>query len=452
MNDEKVLTFEELQERLKQLDVYSQLVARAEFQSRLGYAYGGDRDIYEALGYKTDLDYTDFVTQYKRQDIAKAVINKPVEYTWKGPLKIYEADDDQETIFEKAFHELNERLKLKSIFSRLDKLTSLGKYGVLLLGFDDVSENNGFINPVSSGKRELIYLKPLGEGNAKIFSYIKDSNDKRYGLPEFYNIILNSADYSSTVDIKVHYSRVLHIIKNNLESEVEGFSDLEIIFNRLKDLEKILGGSAEMFWRGGRPGYHGKVDPNFQLTPEMKEDLQDQIDEYEHNLRRILINKGIDFQSLSMQIADPSSHIDKQIEMISAVTNIPKRILTGSERGELASTQDLKNWFDSIQSRREEYAEIKIIRPFVKKCFEHQILPETNEYFIDWQDLYTVSDKDKAEVGKIRSTAIKEYSTNPMAEMIIPPNAFYQFCLGLDDEEIKFIEEIKKADIQMEEE
>ena len=37
--------------------------------------------------------------------------------------------------------------------------------------------------------------------------------------------------------------------------------------------------------------------------------------------------------------------------MISAETGIPKRILTGSERGELASSQDRDNWFERYPER-----------------------------------------------------------------------------------------------------
>jgi len=39
---------------------------------------------------------------------------------------------------------------------------------------------------------------------------------------------------------------------------------------------------------------------------------------------------------------------DRAIDNIASVTGIPKRILIGSERGELASSQDTKNWFDNV--------------------------------------------------------------------------------------------------------
>jgi len=93
-----------------QLQTLSELVGRANLMSRLGQQYGGDRDIYEALGYPLNLEYADYATRYLRQDIARAIIDRPVKVTWRGALEIIESDDDLETPLEKAWMELEDRL------------------------------------------------------------------------------------------------------------------------------------------------------------------------------------------------------------------------------------------------------------------------------------------------------------------------------------------------------
>jgi hypothetical protein len=219
------------------------------------------------------------------------------------------------------------------------------------------------------------------------------------------------------------------------------------VFNRLKDLEKLVGGSAEMFWRGARPGYAGKLDPEYMLTKDTEEGLKRQLDEFENNLRRILMLEGVTLDSLEPQVVDPSMHVDIQIQMISAITGIPKRILTGSERGDLASTQDKDNWLDLIQMRREEYAEPKIIRATIDRCIEFGVLPkpEKETYKIKWQDLYAPSVKDQADIGQIRSLALKHYTYNPEAEQFIPFEAFLTFFLGLEDEEVEYIKKLQQT-------
>lgn len=437
--------------RNNQLKTLSTLVARSMLATKLGFQYGGERDVYRTLGYKNTLTFDDYYSYYRRLDIAKAIIDRPVEATWRGEFGIVEADD-RDTPLELAWAELDNRLGLKSHFVRLDKLACLGNYGVLFLGFDDVNNREQLRNPVMPSKnRKLLYIKPLAQRNAEIETWETDTTSERYGLPKLYRISITEPGGSIT-ELSVHYSRVIHVTRELLESECEGVPVLEACFNRLMDLEKLLGGSAEMFWRGGRPGYHGKVGEGAQLSEEEEEELIAQLDEYEHNLRRFLLTQNIDLQTLASQVADPTAHVDIQIQMISAVTGIPKRILTGSERGELASTEDRKNWLDLIKTRREEYAEARIVRPFVDRLIEVGVFPKPDEsYSVYWEDLYAQSDKDKAEIGKIRSDALKNYASAPGAQDVVPLESFLEYFLGFNSDQVEVMLEQRKALIEEEE-
>jgi hypothetical protein len=425
-------------------DLASALVARMSLASSLGQqTYGGDRDIYQALGYPTTIKYNDYVARYFRQDIAKAIIDRPVKSTWQGKLELVE-DENEDTPFELAWTDLNDRFGMQQMFSRVDRLAGIGRYGVLLLGLDDVKINEDFQKPVASGKRKLIYMMPFGEGSAMINTYENDPTNPRYGKPLTYNVTVQQLEGGVSMTIMVHYTRILHIIENPLESEVESTPILEIVFNRLIDLEKLIGGDAEMYWRGARPGYAGIVDKDFQLTPQTKTDLKDQIDEYEHNLRRILVNEGVDLKALAQQIADPKNHVEVQLMMISAVTGIPKRILVGSERGELSSAQDSGEWKTFIQIRRTDHAEPHIIRVCVKRFQELGILPQTStgKYSITWEDLFALSEGDRVKIGLDRSTAIKNYTASPLSASIMPEEAFAEFCLGLNSDQINRLNQL----------
>jgi hypothetical protein len=433
------------------------LLSRGSMMSRLGMQYGTDRDVYQALGYPLNLRYEDFATRYLRQDIAKAIINRPVEATWRGPVEIVETDDEKVTGLEKAWQELNTKLSLKSAFIRLDKLASLGRWGALLLGFDDASRSEDLVKPVSSGKHELLYVKPLSEISAKVYSWEENAASERYGLPLVYDVSTYSPNSQGNVSgaagmsrqIQVHNSRVIHVPGELLESEIEGTPVLQAVYNRMIDLEKLVGASAEMFWRGARPGYHGKVAEGYTLTEATKTDLQAQIDEYENNLRRILVNEGLDLTPLAMQVADPLNHLEIQLQMISACTGIPKRILVGSERGELASSEDKQSWLETIQTRRDDYAETQIIRPFIARCAQYGALPKPKKtYKVDWSDIFAASDLDKAKIGQTRASALQSYMNNPAAEIVVPPEVFYEYMLGLDEDDIEHIKKVHKASLE----
>ncbi|MCK9429626.1 MAG: DUF1073 domain-containing protein [Candidatus Omnitrophica bacterium] len=431
----------------------SELTARLQLASQLGVdTYSGDRDIYQALGYPKTLIWENYWARYKRHDIAKAIIDRPVKASWKGNIEVIETIKKEETPFEKAWVELFNRLKLKSIFIRSDKLTGIGRYSVLFLGLNDTQKTEDLAGPVKIKQGlKLLYVKPLSENTAQIQSFDENPASERYGLPLTYNIAIAVGEFKSAT-VLVHYSRVIHFVEEVVEDEVYGTPRLEAVYNRLIDLEKLVGGDAEMFWRGARPGYTGEVKDDYQMTPETLADLKTQIDEFENNLRRVLINEGVKYNALTQQISDPANHVDIQIQMVSAVTGIPKRILSGSERGELSSAQDKLEWISYVASRREEQNEPMILRPFIDKCVEIGLLPKPKTaYIIVWDKLFSLSDKEKVEIGRLRAEAIKSYGTSSSQDLF-PLDLFCKLFLNFDDTQIAEIMDRRKEGFEDEDE
>lgn len=433
---------------------------RQALNNLLGISYGGDRNLYQALGYPQNILFEQYWQQYKRQDIAGAIINKPVNATWRGDIVLSEKgneEDDEPITLQWA--ELMRDLNLKNVFIRADKLSSIGRYGVLLLGFSDVGKKEDYALPVArNAKLTLKYVAPYTEEVALINSFNEDVTSNRYGKPEYYDITVGetkshtspnggvSASTSKTFVLKVHYTRIIHITGETLDSDVYGEPTLQRVWNRLMDLEKLMGGSAEMFWRGARPGYSAEVDKDYSAGTGLKESLDTQFDEYENNLRRVFVNEGIKMNALTPQVSDPAGHVDIQIQMISCITEIPKRMLTGSERGELASSQDTDQWLLKVASRREEMAENQILHPFIDRLIEYGILKiEKGKYTVEWEPLFSVSEKDKAEVGKMRAEALRSYVGAIGAQEVMPPEMFMKFMLGLPREAVSEINNMIEA-------
>jgi len=428
-----------------QIKVFSELVNRLTLGYKMGVQYEGSRDLYKALGYKETLVFRDFYNRYTRQAMAKAIIDRPVMATWSGDLDLIEPEEAEDTEFEEAWDDLDRKLGMKTLLSRVDRLTGIGRYGVLLLGLNDVTNQQTFSQPAVRNNYKLIYVKPFGEETAKIESFETNAKNERYGKPLFYNINIVDAATQTAQTVRIHHTRIIHITDDNLESEVFGTPRLEPVFNNLMDLDKVTGGDAEMFWRGARPGYHGKLDPEFMATEAFKTKLQADLDEYEHNLRRFIINEGVDLKALEVQISDPTPHVDVILQNISAQTGIPKRVLTGTERGELASSQDTTEWLSYVQARREDHAEPRIVRPVVDRFIELGILPPpmNESYQVKWADLFSISEKAKVDIGVKRAEALRNYTYNAMAQVIMPPDLFNEKCLGLTRDELTLAEKMR---------
>lgn len=414
---------------LAQMQLLSSVIAsRAMLSSRMGKSFGGKRDLFEALGYPLDITYEDYFAKYSRGDIAARIIEAPVNGTWEQKPEIVE-DVETETQFEKDIQEVIKKKKLFHFLRRADLLSCIGSYAVLLLGVDDGLELSEPLVKAS----ELLYLQPYSEGSSEIMTWDKDNTSPRYGLPETYQLkIMEPGKVTSYQTKIVHHSRAIHIAQGLLESNTHGTPKLERIYNRLLSLDLIVGGSGEMFWQGAFPGLQFNTDPEMDMTQTETETVE-MIDKYVHGMKRYLTTQGMDVNKLASDIADPSKHVDVQVSMISIATGIPRRILEGSERGELASSQDESNWNDRLDSRRLDETEPTILRPVIDRLIECGVImaPAGGEYTVIWPDLSAPSNKDKADVGKTRTEAMEKYLSSGL-DMLVPPKQFFEEILDMD--------------------
>jgi hypothetical protein len=105
--------------------------------------------------------------------------------------------------------------------------------------------------------------------------------------------------------------------------------------------------------------------------------------------------------------------------------------LTGSERGELASSQDNDTWLTYLQSRREDYATPIIIIALIDRLMKSKVIPE-KKYTIKWDDLFTVGNKEKADIGKVNADSLKIYADSASGEYVSPVN-FFKYILKLPE-------------------
>lgn len=438
-----VSTHQKIQALEHQLKANSVLMARMQFASSLGLTFDGARQLYQVLGYKKQLTFQDYYLQYQREDLGKVVIDKVVNGCWANKPQLKDETGQDESPFEKEYDAFAKQLKLYSVLNRLDKLLGLGDYAVLLLGFDDNLDFSVEVTP----NAQIKYLQPYSCNSATITSFESDKTSERFGKPVMYQIQVNHETSSfgrektlTTITIQCHYTRLLHIVEDPLESSIYGTPRMQAVFNRLQDVQKILGGSAESYWKNVSPGRVAKLDKDTTLLPGDKEDLKNQFDEYDHNLRRWLRVRGMDIQELSTAIASPADALQAQIDVISATTGIPKRILMGSERGELASSQDEKAWNSLLYNRMINFCEPCIIRPLVDILIEHKIIPEpVGEYIVEWPKMSALGEKEVAEIGSSKMEALSKYLAAPGGTDILPLEIFFRDILSLPEDTVKEI-------------
>jgi len=344
-------------------------------------------------------------------------VDIPAEGSWELEPVITDSVDPGQSAFDKAWVELNSRVGVIQTLVKADKLAGIGCYGVVLLGFSDGAELSQSIT--LNKNNDLLFLRPVSEGDAIIKKLETDTTDPRYGLPLYYEINLGGSTTKST-NVRVHWSRVIHIAEGALKDEIYGTPRLKKVLNRLLDLERVAGGSSEMFWQGAFPGFGIIADADAEFDSDAKEDIEDELEEYVHGLKRYLKLQGVKLESLTPQVESPKDHVDIQLTLIAAATRIPKRILIGSERGELASSQDERAWARYKDLRRRKFVEPRILRPFIDRCIEAGVLPEPEggEYRVEWPEIMVLTEEDRAKIGEKKANALAKYASAPGADMV----------------------------------
>jgi hypothetical protein len=378
----------------------SELIGRARTAMMAGITFGGDRDIYTALGYQRTLGPSDYRDRYRRNGIAARVVEAKPEATWRGGAELVE-DEDPESVteFEGEWDALQERLHVWPTLSRLDILAGLGEYAVLLVGAPgDLATP---MPKLIGGQEGVLYLAPYSQQDVSVTTWEEDTENPRYGLPLTYAMRRTSARNRKPGGQTVHWTRVLHVADGILDDRTCGAPRLERVWNDVDNLEKVAGGGSEAFWRRVHRGMQFDIDQAATVDQAAIDAAKEQIVEYENGLRRILTTRGIDIKELGGDVSNIGPNVTSIISLISGATGIPQRVLLGSERGELASTQDRENWAERVKDRRDSFAEPQVVRPLVRMLQDAGALPATPDgYDVRWPDLDELGEQTRAEVAE----------------------------------------------------
>jgi len=419
-----------------------------QFLASAGATFGGKRDLYEIFGYKKKIKPEDHHFRYRRQDIASRIVNAYPNACWAcPPVPTNDSESQEESPWEKKFAEEAKRLKLWQVIRKADILAQLNEYSIILLG---ISGSNDISEPVS-GKANIVYMKAFGSNSASINTWEEDVNNERFGLPLTYKLnVSGSRSKRSTKTVIVHYSRVIHIAERTLEDPVYGVPYLESVWNRMDDLEKLTGSSGEMWWLNGRAGLNIDIDPDVDMDNDDKEALENQLDNYNNKLSRTIKTQGVEVKPLTMAVPNPKEHFDVYISLISGTTSIPKRVLTGSESGELASSQDKNNFDSAVKERRATFCEPEILDATMTKLMDLGLIVDTEFEWV-WPELDTVSDKEQAEIAAKKSQAIATYTNAPASDTVITPMQFVQDILKMKfrEDELADMESVEDDEIEI---
>lgn len=435
----------------------------AGLQNQFGSQYGGDREIWDVLGYDREVEAEQYRAKYQRQDIATKVVKLPAEDTWRHhPEVTDDQDSENKTEFEKDVQRLVDESKLFHYLRRADTVSGIGEFGVLLVGLKDGQPLEEPPNEATlSSPDDVAFFTPFAQDSVDDWMLGKDDgrepSDPMFNRPVRYTLDFSDIDDDSSGEMKeVHWERVFHIAEGKDDSDLKGTPRLRTIYNRLEDLEKTVGASAEMFWAGAdrKLQFDISSDNSADIPDDELDALDDEVQRLVHDMQSHIKTFNTDINVIDGQEVDPSGIIDELLKFIAGATGIPKRMLTGSERGELASSQDRATWFGRIESRQNSFAEPMILRPVIDRFREWGIVsePANENYEVIWPNLFELNDVEKAEVINNRAQAVSRIAPQGNTDLIGSAEQLFDFIVDGEkpdfdeDSELEPLNEREQAD------
>ena len=307
---------------------------------------------------------------------------------------------------------------------------------------------------VPPGLTQLLFLRVFPETLVNISQFDSDPTSPRFGQPVMYSVTFNDPRDNSNSGIglttatrDVHWTRVVHLADARTSSEVFATPRQRPVINNLLGLQKLYGGSPEMYWRGAFPGW--SIESNPQMGADVTfdtDDMRDQMENYFNGLQRYLALMGFTAKSLAPQVVDPTQQIAVQLEAICIKIACPIRVFKGSERGELASSQDDAAWNDRLKERQQIYLTPRVIVPLVDRLIAMDVLPEPRSYSVEWPDLSSTTESEKATVAATKTGALAQYVGGGI-EQIMPLFEYLTRIWGMEeDEATSIVEAARRAE------
>lgn len=466
--------------------VHNAFTARADLFRR---AMDPRRNLNDEFGWPaTEPTIEQYQDLYDRHPLASRVVEVLPKECWQVLPSVYEDEDsDRTTAFETAFDELPKQLRgTQSYFNdtegtilwekllQADIDSGIGHYGCLLIGIDDgldlalpavgVEEANSTPGPkgatpsmngvykltVNAEKvkgRKLLYVRSFPESRAQVVQVETNRSSPRYGKPTMYLMLVGDATNNVTSSLagtqggtqNVHWTRVVHVP----DGETFVAPRMRAVLNPLLDTQKVYGADAESYLRNclikllletnAAQNTGGRVTIDYPS-------IRDEIEKFATGMQPYLALSDLAAKTVAPAVVDPTSHINVQVEAICIQIGIPTRIFKGSERGELASSQDDAAWNDRLKARQTGYLTPRVVVPFIDRLILLGVLPapESGGYSVAWPDLTSQSDAERADVFSKRMAAFAQAIGGDVTS-IMPPRELLTLEAGFTDEEADMI-------------
>jgi len=386
--------------------------------------------LWDEFGYPNNLEFDRYYRAYERNAVAYAAVHKLLESCWMDNPTIIDGEEEKEaeetTEWEKAVTKL-----LKKHWAKIkdaDRRNLVGRYSALLIQFRDGREWSQPVdkNVVARLKdKSIVKLIPAWESQIKPGNFDTDTLSETYGQPVSYNFneqpVGDDGTYGPVRGVTVHPDRIIVLCEGaEDENMLSGVPFLRAGYNKLLDLEKVSGGSAEGFLKNAsrQLGIAFDKETNMDALKRAATDagfkdlgdaLNDKVAKMNRGTDAALVMQAGTPSVLSVAAADPKPTWEVTANEFAASIQCPFTILFGQQTGRLASDEDKTDWAKRCNGRRWGFMS-SVIETILERFWTLGVIdqPSSGEVSLAWSDLLAPSEKEKVANMQAMATVAKD--------------------------------------------
>lgn len=388
----------------------------------------GRRDLDQEFGYKPNLTFNDWFRLFNRS-FGRAVVTVAPSKVWQSHPVLKE-NNKTDTPFLVEFNKLAKRTRLFKVMSELHTKSLVGEYGALFIAAKEVDGKPD--KPLYLASSENIvairshYQVELTEEGSPVVS---NPSSERFGLPEYFEYRGNSIASNNNQNAQsfiVDPSRVFTFSQFASQGSVRGDSILESTYNYIVNIEKIVGGVAEGFYKAaGNKRFYEITNPELAKavlnSDTKKEEFAQSDHDFDSGFSSSKLLGGMKVSQLQNMMSDPEQPFSINMQMICSILGISTTEFIGHLTGERASSENSKGWNNKCEGIRENIINPDMIIAFIRhidKLGGWANSPDYDALEIEWPDLNAPSQSEKLDTMK------KKYEIAKLAREAMEDNPF----------------------------
>lgn len=401
---------DDIQELKQQIDSLTGQIKEISRKDGWGNVLAGlgrkmDKTAYTTFLSAPFLDDAMLADLYTGDGLAKKLVSAPADDMTRKWITI---DGEDEEIIEKELYRLDTPQK----FNESIKWQRLYNGSLTIIGAMDGKEMDKPLR-VKEGT-QIAYLYPVERSRIFIVDsdFVSDPTSPNFGKIEIYTMYVGP----SYNEIKVHRSRVLEFFgepvpsdmkSRDINTEYWGMSVIQYTWNILKICGSVLQGISNILYEFiiGKYKIKGLEDKLAAGNESLVIQRMEIINMFKSVINAVLLDaEGEDYIRDSASVAGVADLLDRIMMFLSAVSNIPVSRLFGRSPAGMNATGefDLRNYYDSIAVLQKNSMKkpLQKLIDILSICYA-----KGKEYTFEFNPLYELSEKEKAEIEKLKADA-----------------------------------------------